>query len=208
MEKANLLTVGRSLANVLMLDGENDFLEQLGKDFCSFIKDKNSRRVLKKLNFDLLGTEILFFALERNDIKNTNMILVRSNKAQFRARIINGELRKNEPFFIQDMFEICNHFLEIDGVESMSVNASRNQLNWILKQINIPVLIQAGYLYYGDYETVDECQESYDLLDKVVDFYKSIGFTDVNKWIGCYDESRIMLKADDEFIKEVIQKYQ
>lgn len=209
MEKGNYLTIGKRLSDILMLENDDSFFEEIGKDFCTFIKDKNSRRVLKKLNFDLLGMEILFFGLERKDVKNTKMFLVRGNKSQFKARIINGKLGdiNNEPFFIRDMFEICNHFIEIDGVESMSVNASKNQLNWILKQIDVPVIIQAGYLYYGDYVTSDKCKEFYERLDKLCDFYKEIGFIDVNKWIGCYDESKIMLKANNKFIKEIIQKF-
>lgn len=210
MQKADYLTIGNKIARILNLDTENDFLETLGMDFCAFVKDKNPRRVLKKLNFDLLGMEILFFGLEREDVKNTEMFLVRRDKAQFKARIINGEIgdKNKEPFFISDMFAICNRFIEINGVESMAVNASRNLLNWTLKQIDIPVIIQAGYLYYGDYETIDECQESYDVLDKLVAFYESIGFINVNNYIGCYDESRIMVKSDKEFIKEMIQRCQ
>lgn len=209
MQKADYITIGQYLTDIFNLSKEQDFFERIGEEFCLFVKDKNTRRVLKKLHFDLLGMEILFFALERSDIKNTKLFLIRRDKAQFKARIVNGEIGdiRNEPFFIQDMFQICNHFIEIDCVESMSINASRNQLNWILKQIEIPVIIQAGYLYYGDYATIDECKESYELLDKVVNFYKSIGFIDVNNYIGCYDESRIMIKANEEFIKEIIQKY-
>lgn len=207
MLKADYLTIGKKLADTLSLIDDNDYLEKLGKDFCEFV-NYDARRVLKWLNFDTLGLQVLRFGMEREDVKNSKTILIRSNESQVKARIINGYLgdSEHEPFFIQDMFCICKDFIVLDGLESMSAGAAKRQLEEVLSYINIPVIIQAGYLYYGDYETVDECKESYDLLDKLCEYYKGIGFVDVNKYIGCYDESVIMLKANPEFINKVMYR--
>lgn len=204
---ANYLTIGKNLSDLYQVEEDNGYYEQLGRSFCEFIKDKNPRRVLKKMNFDLLGMEIFFFGLEIEEVKDTKMILIRKDKAQFKVKIINGKLlnSNNEPFYIKDMFQLCHHFIVIDNVESMGINACKNLMNWVLRQINIPILLQAGYLYYGEYETKNS---SSNIIKNLIHFYENLGFVNVNNYIGCYNESRVMLKADKEFILNLETYYQ
>lgn len=203
---ADYITIGANLSDLYNIYRDNEYYEELGERFCNFIKDKNARRVLKKINFDLLGMEIFFFGMDVEELKYTQPILIRRDKAQFKIRIINGELMNpnNEPFYIRDMFEICHHFIVISEFESMALNAGKILLNWILRQIPVPILLQAGYLYYGEYETRDE---KLSVLNKNCKFYEELGFVDINKWLGCYSESRTMIKAEEEVVQNLVKHF-
>ena len=52
----------------------------------------------------------------------------------------------------------------------------------------VPIILQAGFLHYGDYEV-----ESPDILERLVAYYESLGFKDVNNKIGNYEEAVTMI---------------
>ena len=52
---ANYLTIGKNLSDLYQVEEDNGYYEQLGRSFCEFIKDKNPRRVLKKMNLQSLN---------------------------------------------------------------------------------------------------------------------------------------------------------
>lgn len=106
------------------------------------------------------------------------------------------------PFYIRDYFgEYPNEefVVELDGLESISPGAGKFLVEKALGVLdNTPILLQAGFLHYGDYE----CEEGMERVEELVSFYESIGFENVNNQIEDYEESVMMLANKDKIMEE------
>lgn len=89
--------------------------------------------------------------------------------------------------------------VELDGLESLEKGKGKALVENALYVLeDVPVLLQAGFLHYGDYE----CEEGMERVEKLVKFYEFLGFENVNNKIGWYEESVMMLAHKDK-IKEL-----
>lgn len=128
----------------------------------------------------------------------TQPITFIKNGAKCSVRLFKGVKSEDcvgELFLVKDFSYYCDTFMLIDNVQSMSPNAGKALMEEILQYFNdIPILVQAGFLYYGDYEIADEFFR--DFLDHIVKFYEGLGFVNVNNKIGSYEESVAMLHCN------------
>lgn len=199
--KAALLTMGKYIDS---LQGnkitDNGSLMSLGE---SFLKEQLNRDLrcndVNWLMFGKMWDKVLRYCVS-HDI-TTNWIDVTSDFAKCKVRyIICSKLSdiEHESFMVQDASEYLNSFIQVESLISISRGAGLQLLNRIYKKFtDVPILINAGYLYYGDYECINESSECYNLLDKLVKYYETAGFKDVNKYIGNYEESCVMILCND-----------
>lgn len=70
------------------------------------------------------------------------------------------------------------------------------------------VLMSAGFLFSGDYEC-NISEENTGALDKLVSYYKQLGFVDINKYIGQNEDTVAMLyQRDDDELEKVLHLIQ
>lgn len=81
--------------------------------------------------------------------------------------------------------------LYVDTLVSFKENVGSKFLQY-LKDIGVIILLEAGFLFLYDEENNPE------YLDKLVEYYSQLGFTDVNDYIGCYDTKVSMLYMPDK----------
>lgn len=197
--KADFITIGQHLAHQIGEDRwSDDILYDLGLDFYRTLKpDCSPRMLLKKLRFNLLGYTVLECALQIIRGSVSNPILICENGAHCMVTVVdtdNPELLKDRPFFMKDATAYFNKYVVIDGLESMEKGAGLALLNSILDLVgDIPVLIQAGYIYWGEYSLMSEDEDYYNLPEKLADYYGKADFHNVNKYIGNYEDSIVML---------------
>ena len=202
-EKADYISIGQHIAHAIGEDTwSNAILECEGKDFHRTIApDVSPRMLLKQLHFNMLGYELLERALVMIRGTVSKPILISENGAHCMVTVVNTdkpELLKGKPFYMVDALAYFNRFIVIDGLESMEEGAGLKLLKRILDLAgDIPVFIQAGYLYYGEYEMIDSDSDCYSLPERLADYYKNVGFKDVNEHIGGYEDSIIMLHCTD-----------
>lgn len=105
------------------------------------------------------------------------------------------------PFYVVDFTSYCSTFITIDRLESIAPGAGRSLINQVIHMVDVPILIQAGFLHYGDYEI--EARDSVDsgVLDKLVPYYESIGFKNINDIIGNYEDSVVMLYSEKDIFQ-------
>ena len=98
-----------------------------------------------------------------------------------------------------EMYPSEKFVVEIDGLESVGEGKGKELLEDAMYALSdVPVLLQAEFLHYGDYE----CEEGMERIDKLVKFYESLGFENVNNCIGDYEESVMMLANKDKIMEE------
>lgn len=95
---------------------------------------------------------------------------------------------KDYPFYIADFCHYCDTFITVDNVESICHGAGSALLMRLTTDFTVPIILQAGFLHYGDYEV-----GSTDILERLVEYYESLGFKDVNNKIGNYEEAVTMI---------------
>lgn len=217
-KKANHITVGYEVAKRLGLGEEystHDERIMLSNAFCEWAGETDPRKVLKMIRFDLLGAEIISYGLKMKDnIMNTGLITVRSNdgKARLKAKVISGVLGDNEPLYVHDTFAcISERFVVIDLLESMECGAGERLLGDFVKTVEkvggCPVVIQAGWVYYGDYCMGRVMHEEH-IRSVLPSYYEKFGFENLNDFFG-YNESTIMVlnkESGDKWKRKQIEK--
>lgn len=145
------------------------------------------------------------FIFEDDDIKDNHFsktLMYLSNKALCKFNIIIRPWDiERTPFHIRDYFENYpdeDFIVELDGLESIEKGEGKNLVqNALYVMQEVPILLQAGFLHYGDYE----CEEGMERVNKLVNFYKDLGFENINNTIGNYEES-VMMIVNKDWIKE------
>lgn len=150
------------------------------------------------------------FIFEDDDIKDNHFsktIMYLSDKAlcKFNIVIPAWDL-KHTPFHIRDYFENYpneNFVVELDGLESIEKGEGKKLVqNALYAMEKVPILLQSGFLHYGDYE----CEEGMERVNKLVKFYESLGFENINDYIGNYEESVTMIANEDWTKEELFEK--
>lgn len=178
--------------------------------------DYEIHTVMKNLvSYRLTPQAIVFINYYKDDIGHCNMekseelmknVMFLKDKALCNFHIYNlNQSKTRMPFHIRDYcetFENEDFVVELDGLESIEKGAGKALMEEVLyvfeEYIDIPVLLQAGFLHYGDYE----CEDDMKRVKELTKFYESLGFENVNHTIGCYEES-VMMLAHGHKIKEL-----
>lgn len=203
---ADLITIGEYISFQVcgLKNTSTDWYLQVGKDYADFADcrlDVEIHREMKELlgGFDQAGRLMLIlFLLQYDKIDRccTKFVELRTTSAVCKIRLFKNVTevdRKSEPFYVQDFVGRCNTFVVLDGLQSCRRDAGKDLIQRIQTCIKVPILIQAGFLYYGDYEV--EAREMVDsgILDSLEKFYKDLNFVNVNERVGQYEDSIIML---------------
>lgn len=204
---AHYLTIGEHLrVNSYIGSMPNDILINIGKDFCAtYAVSKDPLTVVKELRFGRLNYEVVDFAIKRN--VSSAKLWIQYNSARLNIQYFDKHRlpKDNLPFYVTDMLGFSDRFIVVDGLESFVKGSGAKLLDMTVQRFDpLPVLIQAGYLYYGQYEYIDKDSDCYALVDKLVELYKEHGFVDVNERIGNYEDSTVMLHADAYQISQIL----
>lgn len=114
------------------------------------------------------------------------------------------EFLKTEAFYIKDFSGYADSFMCLESLVSLESRKGKAFLQKILSTVNVPVILQAGFLFYGDY-AIWESGVDLDSIEKLTKFYEDLGFTNVNSLIGGYENSNVMLYSKDEALNGKIQ---
>ncbi len=209
---ADYISIGSYIGGLNTEDYENETAEKVGKEFCEMFFPQNLPRfILKNLRFDRCGLQLLQYFIKKNcaythNIKVYNMALT----ARCGVQIINDPDRsklRNEQFYKGDLLEYCKNYVVIDGFESISNGSGKALLNKIINTVgDIPIVLQAGYLYIGDYECADKSQQLYYIPEELANMYGKLGFVDINGRIGCYNDSIVMIRCNKELLSVIIDQ--
>lgn len=190
---ADKLTIGQHIActaNLMTLT--NDQLMILANEFID-VPDEEIHKLLKRLKLGFSASTQIGML---NFINRTNVIEKCISKA---VRITNSsatcslKLYKNpqgithEPFYVTDVLGYCKEFVVLDGLESMQPYAGQSLVKSVIALIDVPILLQAGYLYYGDY--VLETDKNNPKIERLAEMYESLGFHRLNEKVGEYEDA-------------------
>lgn len=194
------LTIGEHICkNILLSDVSDDIMVKIGKDFCAtYASDKDPLKVLKELRFGKTNLALVAFAIKNN--VSSRKIMIQNDSARLSLQLFDSHKLPDSsyPYYISDMLKYCGQFIVIDDVESLSKGAGRRLLQTVIDCFGVmPLLLRAGYLYYGQYQYIDEDRDCARLLGKLVKYYEDIGFVNVNDYLGDYAGSTVMLHADE-----------
>ena len=110
---------------------------------------------------------------------------------------------RSEPFYVRDTGNIFDTFCVLDGLVSTKSGAGVQLVDTFCSTRHVPVVLQAGFLFYGYYELWNSDGVEFDTIDKLVEYYEGLGFVNVNNRIGGYEDSVIMLWCDGQDRKKL-----
>lgn len=202
---ADVLTIGKHLSIVMNLEVvANEELEVLARDFLTLAgvtMDSKIHHMMKQLLFgDSFSIQVLLinYILQYNFSKPiiSRKLRITSDGAHLDATVFrNVKTLESEriPFHIKDFSYYCDTFVCLDNLESIRNGAGTDLLLRVLDRIAAPVLIEAGFLHYGDLEIEERDHSDSGILDRLIRKYESLGFRNVNDRIGNYENACAML---------------
>lgn len=207
---ADSLTLGYHITRTMQWDiVANGFYADIAHKFCDYIGvtgQSETHKLLKRLlidNDNELMVELVNFLLQYETCATitSKPIRITNQRAALTLTVFkNAKLLGHEkyPFYITDFYYFCDTFVVLDGVESIGYLEGKRLLSSVLNEMVVPVLCQAGFLHYGDYEI--EARDGIDsgVIDKLVAYYESLGFKNVNDRIGNYEDSVVMLYSKED----------
>ncbi len=200
-QDADLLTLGQYIDKTMQLDGlrENECYLQIANEFTSehgdtlhkFLKlllvgnspDVQIRLINFILNYDT-SDRIISKPIE---IRTCDAVCTVTVYKNFKPACI-----EHFPFFVSDFSCIHDTFIVINTLESSAPNAGKSLLVKITDAINAPIVIEAGFLHYGDYEVESRDGVDSGILEKLVSYYEKLGFVNINDSVGNYEEAVAM----------------
>lgn len=200
-QDADLLTLGQYIGKTMQIDGfrENECYLQLANEFTS----EHGDTLHKFLKLLLVGNNpdaqirLINFILnyDTSDRIISKPIEIRTCDAVCTVTVYkNFKPACNEhfPFFVSDFSCIHDTFIVINTLESSAPNAGKSLLVKITDAINAPIVIEAGFLHYGDYEVESRDGVDSGILEKLVSYYEKLGFVNINDSVGNYEEAVAM----------------
>lgn len=94
--------------------------------------------------------------------------------------------------YIVSMVQKYNTFVVLDNLVSLKPGSGRELVQHIQNTLHYPIVLQAGFLKYGDYVTFQNTGNKR-VIEKLVKYYESLGFKNVNSDMGYYREAVTML---------------
>lgn len=201
-QDADLLTLGQYIDKTMQFDGlgENERYLQLANEFTA----EQGDALHKFLKLLLVGNNpdaqirLINFILnyDTSDRIISNPIEIRTCDAVCTVTVYkNFKPARDEhfPFLVLDFSGICDTFIAINTLESSAPGAGKSLLVKIINTINVPIVIEAGFLHYGDYEIESRDDVDSGILEKLVGYYEKLGFVNINDSVGNYEESVAMV---------------
>lgn len=97
---------------------------------------------------------------------------------------------ENEPAYVREINSFTDSFMVIDCLESMSRGAGMSLLRAVINSFTYEtIVIQAGYLYFGDYIMNEYSAKLHTIPGELCSMYEGEGFVNINKYIGQYENS-------------------
>lgn len=204
---ADLMTIGQYICSVTKMESalvrcDNDKFEGIGNLFIEYfgVEHKDIHHVMKRL---LVGSDLTIrlrlidFICSCASIGScvSKSIELRSAGAVARIKVIkNAKMDdlKKEPLFVND-FSAHKLFIVVEAIESVSTGAGAELLKKILQIAKCPVILKAGFLYYGDCEIAEVYEEQWKRIEHLVVYYGKLGFETANDKYGGYDDGCVML---------------
>lgn len=202
LEMANIHSIAFELQKLVAVP-KVTYGESVGKLFCDvFEHNVSTRRVLKALRFNKTGLIVAGF-LSTQDIRITKPIPVYSRDGDARCKVMvvknpTEEDLSNYPFYMKDLLGKADEYIVVDDLESISKGAGIKLLRTVVDYFNgTPIVLQAGFLYSGDYDSLQYSKELYHLPEELAALYSREGFINVNSSIGNYEDSIIMINYNN-----------
>lgn len=201
-QDADMLTLGRHIAKTMQISdlSENEYYLQIANEFTA----EQGDALHKFLKLLLVGNNpdaqirLINFILnyDTSDRIISNQIEIRTCDAVCTVTVYkNFKPARDEhfPFLVLDFSGICDTFIAINTLESSAPGAGKSLLVKIINTINVPIVIEAGFLRYGDYEVESRDGVDSGILEKLVSYYEKLGFANINDSVGNYEESVAMV---------------
>lgn len=207
MNERDLATIGGQVIQLLSIQGVDDNgYADVGNAFHGLCGIYNPHHLSKSISFNEQGINLLKFALKNLDhISYTSCIIIETAGAKLLVSLFNGCVPEGAPFCVQDLSGFADTFILVSGVVSRGKNCGADLLKQVVDTVeksgvDAPILVQAGCLYAGDFLYAED-----ETIDKNVKFYSDLGFRDVNKVIGGYENSVSMIKCSDALYESIMQ---
>ena len=94
--------------------------------------------------------------------------------------------------YIVQMVQKYGTFIVLDNLVSLKPGSGRELVQNIQNTLHYPIVLQAGFLKYGDYVTFQNTGNKW-VIEKLVKYYESLDFKNVNNEMGYYGEAVTML---------------
>lgn len=201
-QDADMLTLGQHIAKTMQISdpSENEYYLQLANEFAT----ERGIALHKFLKLLLVGNDpdtqirLINFILDydTSDRIISKPLVIRTCNAVCTVTVykhFKPARDEHFPFFVSDFSGICDTFITINTLESSAPGAGKSLLVKIINTINVPIVIEAGFLHYGDYEIESRDDVDSGILKKLVSYYEDIGFVNINDSIGNYEESVAMM---------------
>ena len=191
MYRADILTIGQYICSLINVEENDEFYTKIGEDFIEYVKPKNVHYFMKELlikgNVKLIG-----FLLHKIkvDIFISKPIRLQNDGATCNVTIYknsNHFNKEKQPLFVKEFINDCDTFILLDNLISMRKSHGSFLIDDIFSESKCPILIQAGYLKYGDYIY----RKENNTLEELFKYYSNIGFTEIER----QSESIIMVKG-------------
>lgn len=200
-QDADLLTLGQYIDKTMQINGlsENEYYLQIANEFTSE-RGNALHKFLKLLLVDNspdVQIRLINFILnyDTSDRIISKPIEIRTCDAVCTVTVYKNfkpACDEHFPFFVSDFSAVHNTFIVINTLESSAPNAGKSLLVKITDAINAPIVIEAGFLHYGDYEVESRDGVNSGILEKLVSYYEKLGFVNINDSVGDYEEAVVM----------------
>lgn len=205
MSDKDIITIGERIDNWLELGKTERELDDIGLSFLKLTGHNEPHKLLKQITFFERGLDILEFAVDNiYMIRKTKTITVIDDDAKCVFIVYNNPdmMNMDESLTVQELSAYTKQFIFLSGVESKRTRAGEDLIVKITQRVGdrIPILLQAGCEYYGDYLTAQK-----ETTEKNKKFYTRLGFRDVNNIIGNCGNSVAMLYSDDALYEKIMK---
>lgn len=208
-KKYSYISIGQKINELTcnnLINDNNDLYRKLGKDYVHYCK-----KCHKNLNSNLISNILIsklscknlmlfnFLQKYKNSTFVSQSIFVNNKYAQCSLKLFHNvninylnDSKEDYEIYIKEITNKYNTFVVLDNFVSLKKGFGKKLIKKIQKQINCPIILQAGYLKYGDYAYAQQ-NKDFSCIKSLAKYYKKLGFKNINDNIGDYNESIVMI---------------
>lgn len=206
--KSDFITIGH-LINELTHQQDEDLDYGVGLYYCNYLKsngldsypDAVVKKLLVKVGFS--SVEVFNFIKDDQMFRGipciTDPLPVSHAHAHCTLQLYSNvdlsymkSQNKCYADYIIQMVKKYGTFIVLDNLVSLKPGSGRELVQRIRSTLTYPIALQAGFLKYGDYVTFQNTGNKC-VIEKLVRYYESLGFKNVNSDMGYYGEAVTML---------------
>lgn len=206
--KSDFITIGH-LINELMHQQAEDTDYGIGVGYHNYLRSKGydsypdavSKSLLVKVGlcnmevFNFIQTDQIFQGVscitDQLPINNANAHCTLQLYSNVDLNYLKSQNKCYADYIIQ-MVQKYGTFIVLDNLVSLKLGSGRELVQHIQNTLHYPIVLQAGFLKYGDYVTFQNTGNKW-VIEKLVKYYESLGFKNINNEMGCYREAVTML---------------